>query len=487
MKIRKLLKELTEYKAPVSLKDFTVRGLTPNSKEVKEGYIFAAIKGNSCDGNKFIGEAVRNGAKAVVFSAGSAQAGYKGIDFIKVKDARLALAMLSAGFYGHPSRRLKAVGVTGTNGKTTITYLLEAILKKQGTPTGVIGTVNCRFKGRLIPSINTTPGAVELQSMLADMRKDGLGYALMEVSSHALDQERVAGINFHSAIFTNLTQDHLDYHKTLNEYFKAKARLFKGLSSSAFAVINNDDKYCARLKRTTKAKIITYGLDKRSDYSAAEIEYGVSHTAFRLIWPRGKRHFRIKLIGRHNLYNALAACAWGAAQGISMRIIKSALEQFSLVPGRLERVSFKGDFSVFVDYAHTEDALKNIINSLRNISAGRIIVVFGCGGERDRTKRPKMGRAVTELADYAIITSDNPRAEPQAQIFEDIKRGIVKDNYCVVEDRYEAIRKSISSALAGDIVLVAGKGHENYQIIGCRRLAFNDRKAVRKCLRLAKY
>lgn len=487
MKIKKLIKTLGSSAAVPSLKDFNVSGISCNSKDVKDDFIFVAVKGSRYDGNKFLNEAIKNGAKAVVVSVNIKLPGYKNIYFIKVKDTRIALAKLAVEFYANPSAKIKVIGVTGTNGKTTITYLLEAILKKHGKPAGVIGTVNCRFKDKVIPSKNTTPGALLLQSMLADMLREGLKYACMEVSSHALDQGRVEGVNFHSAIFTNLTQDHLDYHKTLNNYFKAKARLFKDIPSGSFVALNNDDRYSAKLRKITGAKVVTYGIDNKADCFAADIKYSVSYTAFRLISPIGETNLKINLIGKHNIYNILAACAWAQKEGIYMRTIKSAVEGFSLVPGRLERISFNGDFSVFVDYAHTDDALKNVILSLRNISANKIIVVFGCGGERDRVKRPKMGRIVTELSDYAIITSDNPRREAQSQIFQDIKKGITKDNYCIIPERYDAIKKSLSLASAGDIVLVAGKGHENYQIIRDKAIAFDDREVVKECLKSAKY
>lgn len=467
--------------------DFDVCGISCNSKTVKNGFIFVAVKGSCEDGNRFIDEAVKNGAKGVVILSKVKPPFYKNISFLKVKDTRKALAELAVEFYGNPSRKIKVIGITGTNGKTTVTYLLEAVLKEANLSAGVIGTINYRFQDKIIPSINTTPGPVELQSVLSDMLKEKVKYAVVEVSSHALDQQRCEGINFHSAIFTNLTQDHLDYHKNLDNYFKAKARLFAGMPSRSFAVINNDDKYAGRLKKLTKAKVITYGIDSNADVTAENIKFGVSQTEFQLKTSKGKTDFRIKLIGKHNVYNVLAAIAWAQKEGIAPSVIKSALEEFPNVPGRLEKVNFKGDFSVFVDYAHTEDALKNAIRSLRQVSGNKIIVVFGCGGDRDKTKRPKMGRVVSELCDYAIITSDNPRSEDPEEIIKDIKRGISKNNYCVVLKRHEAIKKSLSLAKAGDIVLVAGKGHENYQVIKDKSIPFDDREAIKECLKSANY
>jgi UDP-N-acetylmuramoyl-L-alanyl-D-glutamate--2,6-diaminopimelate ligase len=483
MQAKTLLKN-SGIKFPAGLKDFQVLGVSCNSKTVGDGFVFVAIKGNRADGNKFIAEAVSNGAKAVITENPKPEIrNPKNTYFLKVKDTRKVLARLAAEFYGRPSEKVRVAGVTGTNGKTTITYLIEAIVKEAGLEPAVIGTINYRFKDKIIPSKNTTPGPIELQSMLARMRDAGIDHCVMEVSSHALDQDRAQDIDFGSGIFTNLTQDHLDYHKTLEEYFKAKSKLFKNLSAGSFAVINIDDKYAKKLAKSTKAKVITYGIDNDAAVKALDIRFDVSSTEFTISSPKNDLKIKTSLIGKHNVYNILAAFAWAQKEGIDAQAIKKAIEKFTLVPGRLERVDCDSDFAVFVDYAHTEDALKNIIQSLRQISSRRIIVVFGCGGERDRTKRPKMGRVVSELSDYAIITSDNPRSEDPLQIIEEIKKGIKKDNFCVIPERMEAIRRSLSLAGCGDIVLVAGKGHEDYQILKDKILHFDDREAVKECLR----
>jgi UDP-N-acetylmuramoyl-L-alanyl-D-glutamate--2,6-diaminopimelate ligase len=493
MKARQLIKSLGSFKTPIALKDFEVRGVTSDSRLVEEGFIFVAIKGSRLDGNKFVEEALRKGARLVISqttdhrpqTTDQKKQRQDSVPFIFVKNTRKVLAKLAAEFYGNPSRKIKTVGVTGTNGKTTITYLIEAILKEAGKNPAVIGTVNYRFKDKIFPSKNTTPGPVELQSFLGRMLKEGVDYCLMEVSSHALDQDRAGGIDFHSAIFTNLTQDHLDYHKTLENYFKSKSRLFKNLSSGAFAVLNNDDKYGRRIAKLTNAKVFTYGLKDRAEIIAQNIKSECHSTQFEIVFPKGKVNISSPLIGRHNVYNILAAAGWAIKEGISPEVIKRALEKFRLVPGRLERIDAARDFWVFVDYAHTEDALKNILNSLRPIAKKRLIVVFGCGGERDKTKRPKMGRVVSELSDYAIITNDNPRSEDPLEIIEDIKAGIKKANFCVIPERLEAIKRSLALARAGDIVLVAGKGHENYQIMKDRTLDFDDRKVLEECLKSA--
>ncbi|MFA5275893.1 MAG: UDP-N-acetylmuramoyl-L-alanyl-D-glutamate--2,6-diaminopimelate ligase [Candidatus Omnitrophota bacterium] len=473
MKLTKLIKKA---KLPVGLPetgDFTVRGITCNSGQVKKGFVFIAIKGCSNDGTKFIDQALKNGAGAII----SHLTVPPGIS------TRLIAAKLAAEFYENPSAKVRVVGITGTNGKTTVSYLLERVLKEARKNPAVIGTINYRFNKKIIASNNTTPGPTELQHMLSRMLKGKVTHCIMEVSSHALDQERVKGVSFSSAIFTNLTSDHLDYHKTSANYFKAKAKLFKELDSKSFAVINNDDKYARLLKKICSAKIITYGIDKASSVEARNIKFHPSSTEFILKAPKKKVLIKTKLIGKHNVYNILSVIAWALSEGIKFSYIKRAIEGFDFVPGRLERVECRKGFSVFVDYAHTEDALKNIIRSLRQVSKGRIIVVFGCGGDRDKRKRPKMGRIVTELADYAFVTSDNPRSEEPEDIAGDIIKGIRKRNYCIILRRKEAIKKSLSLAKSGDIVLIAGKGHETYQVIKNKKIHFDDRETVKSCLR----
>jgi len=487
MRIKELLKTLGKHTL-TALTDFEVKGIACDSRSVGEGFVFVAIRGNRQDGNRFIAEAVAKGARAIVVdSSGSRHLSFSGVTLIKVKDTRSALGLLATKFYGHPSEKVKVVGITGTNGKTTLTYLLEAILKECGMQSAVIGTINYRFKDKSLISKNTTPGPVELQEMLARMQREGVEYLAMEVSSHALDQARTEGLNFHSAIFTNLTQDHLDYHKTLANYFKSKVRLFENLKPRSFAVTNNDDRYGRKIKLSTDAEVITYAIDNPADVRAKDINFSISHTEFTVSVFGEEIKFKVQLIGRHNVLNVLAALAWALRSGFDILAIKRAIEKFSVVPGRLEQVSVPCDFRVFVDYAHTEDALNNVIRCLKPLSRNRLIVVFGCGGERDKTKRPKMGRVVTQLSDYAIITSDNPRSEEPKAIIADIKRGIRKSNYCVIPERELAIRKSLSLARPGDIILVAGKGHENYQIIKDRSIEFDDRKIIQKCIRQLNY
>ncbi|MCX5699328.1 MAG: UDP-N-acetylmuramoyl-L-alanyl-D-glutamate--2,6-diaminopimelate ligase [Candidatus Omnitrophica bacterium] len=464
-----------------------IKGITSNSKEIKKGFLFVAIKGNRQDGNHFIKEAISRGAGIVVVEKGAPRIKVSAkVMFLVVDDCRKFFAQAAHKFYGAPSNKIKVVGITGTNGKTTISYLIEAIAKKSGGGCGVIGTINYRFKGKTIIAKNTTPGSGQLQSLLMRMRAQKVKYCAIEVSSHALDQERVAGINFSRAVFTNLTQDHLDYHKNLENYFLAKAKLFRALPPTSSAIINNDDKYSGRIKRLTKARILTYGIKKKSNLMASEINFGMRSTEFSLVAPNINIRIKTKLIGRYNIYNILAAVAWGISEKLRIRDIKFAIEKFKNVPGRLQRVNCPGGFNIFVDYAHTPDALFNVISALRPLVEGKIIVIFGCGGERDKLKRPLMGKVVTELADYAIITSDNPRSEKPAQIIKDIQAGIQKSNYCLVPGRGEAIRQGLSLINKADCLLIAGKGHENYQILKNKVMPFSDRKVARKCLELMK-
>lgn len=468
--------------------DCEVKGVTADSRLVQENFVFVAIGGNKCDGNSFIEEAIRRGARAVVTegAVSAGQRGHNGVIFVETVNSRVALAKLAAEFYGYPSRKLKVIGVTGTNGKTTITYLLEHILRRAGYKTGVIGTINYRFGDRVIPATNTTPGPEKIQQLLAEMFCEDIRYVAMEVSSHALDQMRVAGIDFHAGIFTNLTQDHLDYHKDMEQYFRAKSLLFKGLNAQALAIINRDDAYAQRLMNIANGRVLTYGLKSSSDISASRIRLGPHGTIFSLAAPRVKFDICTKLIGRHNVYNILAAVLFALQEGIPVDTIKDAVESFEIVPGRLEVVDAGQPFRVFVDYAHTEDAMRNVIASLRELDHRRLIVVFGCGGDRDTTKRPKMGRVASELSDEVIITADNPRSEDLNAIIADITRGVAKNNYTVIPDRRQAIETAIRMAKEDDIVLIAGKGHENYQVFKDKTIDFDDRIEARQCLQSMK-
>ena len=480
---------------PKGFQDFEVKGITSDSRKVQDRFIFVAVKGRDFDGHSFIKQAIQQGAKAVVDSVGSSQSTVEEyVAYLKVADTRRALAELVAHFYGQPSMNLKVVGITGTNGKTTVSYLIEAILKSAQFNPAVIGTINYRFKDRILNASNTTPGSEQLQSLLVHMQKDKVDYVIIEVSSHALDQARVEAVRFSTAIFTNLTRDHLDYHGNLNSYFVAKSRLFTRLSRDSFAILNMDDTHTPKLLKLTKARIVTYGLGNRADISAQDISFSLKGSEFllrlshssRKIITVGSSQLKMKtpLIGKHNLYNILAAVTFGLTQRIDPDIISQAVGSFAGVPGRLERIPTKSNFSVFVDYAHTEDALRNVIMSLRPLCKGRLCVVFGCGGSRDKSKRPKMGRVVSELADAVIVTTDNPRNEEPEEIVNDIVAGINKQNFRKIINREEAIKEALSFAGKNDIILIAGKGHEDHQIFKDRTIRFDDREVVRRCLEL---
>ena len=465
-----------------------IKGVTCNSKEVKPGYAFVAIKGSCQDGNRFIKEAVARGAGIIIVEKKIPKIKiiFAKTKLVAVDDCRKFLAQAALKFYGSPADKIKVIGITGTNGKTTVSYLIEAIAKECGHPCGVIGTINYRFKGKVIAAKNTTPGPEQLQKLLAQMYARGVKYCAMEVSSHALDQDRVAGINFSQAVFTNLTQDHLDYHKNFENYFSAKAKLFSGLPEKSCAIINADDQYACRIKQLTKARIITYGVEKEAMVIAKNINFGMQSTEFSLATPKINLKVKTHLVGRHNIYNILAAVCWGLSENLPTAKIKSAIEKFKNVPGRLEKINCKKGFNIFVDYAHTPDALFNVIRSLRQLVEGKIMVIFGCGGERDKLKRPQMGKIVNDLADYAIITSDNPRSENPDQIIKDIQKGMEKNNYLIIPQRLAAIRKGLSLANKGDCLLIAGKGHEDYQILKNKIIHFSDRKAAEDCLKLMK-
>jgi UDP-N-acetylmuramoyl-L-alanyl-D-glutamate--2,6-diaminopimelate ligase len=465
-----------------------IKGITADSRLVREGYCFIAVKGPNTDGHIFIKDALQRGAVVIIGELRSyAQegSGYKinnGIPYVEVKNSHDALVSISKTFYSNPSESVRVIGVTGTNGKTTTVYLLESILKAQGFCPGVIGTINYKIKDRIIPAINTTPGPVELQSLLALMRDEGCLYCCMEVSSHSLDQGRVEGINFRCAIFTNLTQDHLDYHKTMENYFRAKAKLFETLPINSSAVLNIDDECFEMLSKMTKAKIITYGFDERADIHPLDISYSTSRTLGKIITPVGTIEIESRLAGRYNTYNIMGCIGAGICEGIKKQNIEQGIRLMGGIPGRLEPVENNLGISIYVDYAHTDEALKSVLQTLKEIKKhNRLIVVFGCGGDRDKTKRPKMGSVASLNADYVVVTSDNPRTENPESICRDIEKGMdSKSNYTIIIDRREAIRFALNNAKQGDIVLIAGKGHEKYQIFKDTVVPFDDKQEAKE-------
>ncbi len=483
MKLRQLLSATQSQFIPKKLGDLDIPSISCDSRRIDPDSLFVALPGASLNGADFIVDAVKKGARVIVKDQDvSIESLPAKVAVVNVDDSRRFWRDLVRSFYGNPSQQVATFGVTGTNGKTTVTYFLEAILRNWGCACGVVGTINCRVGSQEWPSPNTTPGLLENQKFLNDLVKNNVRYCAMEVSSHALEQGRVDLIDFAVALFTNLTGDHLDYHGTMENYFRAKALLFERLSPDAFAVINADDEYGCRLLKMTQAKIMTYGIEAAADFRAVDIESSIRGTVFGVQTPQEKFSVKTRLIGRHNVSNILAAITAATALGIPSQNIKCGIEQLVGVPGRLEAVDAGQSFSVFVDYAHTHDALENILTSVRKVSPARILLVFGCGGNRDKTKRSKMGRVASELADFSFLTSDNPRHEDPASIISEIERGFLQKNYAVVLDRKEAILQALASAAEGDVVIIAGKGHETYQIFNDRTIHFDDREVARELL-----
>jgi UDP-N-acetylmuramoyl-L-alanyl-D-glutamate--2,6-diaminopimelate ligase len=483
------LEYITKLVQPIRVRGTTQReieGIAYDSRQVRPGYVFVALPGRRADGRAFMADAVKRGAVAVV-TEGECEVPL-GAVCLCVSDARQALAEMACAFYGNPSQRLRMIGITGTNGKTTTSYFCRDILTAAGYPAGLIGTISYQIGQRRIPAARTTPEAPDIQAMLDQIVRGGGRAAVMEVSSHGLDQKRVWGIDFDVGVFTNLSQDHLDYHGTMERYFAAKAQLFRSLgqmSKKAWAVINMDDSWGMRLADTGgwNAELVTYGLHPNAVVRAENVELSAEGSVFRLVTPCGAARVKLALPGAFNVSNALAAAAGCGVFGIPLDVMASALEGMRCVPGRLERVPVEKPFRVFVDYAHTPDALENVLETLRAITARRLIVVFGCGGDRDRGKRPLMGAVAARLADYVILTSDNPRREDPESILKEIEQGIPPG--APVEkfvNREEAIFRALQRAGDGDIVLIAGKGHETYQEFADTVVPFDDREVVKRLI-----
>jgi UDP-N-acetylmuramoyl-L-alanyl-D-glutamate--2,6-diaminopimelate ligase len=475
MQLEQLLQAIQPVRVEGPL-DREVRELCFDSRHVRAGAVFIAIKGEKSDGAAFIPRAVDAGAEAI-FTENEAFTG-KATQII-VKNAREALADIAAVFYDRPANALKMAAVTGTNGKTTTTFLIKHICEHVLWRCGLIGTVQYQIADRILPAARTTPESLEVQQLLAEMRAAGCKACAMEVSSHALCQARVRGIEWDVAVWTNLTQDHLDYHKTMEAYFKAKAALFTDLAGQrkpAKAVVNLDDSYGQRLIQMlgTSTPVVTYGVGARADFRATNIRTDFNGTSYQLD-ANGKSYLvRLPLIGAFNVYNSLAAIAGAWVLNIGVRQSLLALADAPAVPGRLQPVKGQRAFRVFVDYAHTDDALLNVIKTLRELKPAALVVVFGCGGNRDRLKRPRMGAVVDAHAEWAIVTSDNPRGEDPQTIINDILPGMPKQNYEIILDRKAAIQRAIEYARERDIVLIAGKGHETYQEFADHTIPFDD-------------
>src|ERR1022692_4107877 len=466
--------------------DRAVESIAYDSRRVQRNGLFVALRGEKTDGHQFLEQAIERGASVIVTEREEKQ---PRVTCFVVDDTRSALADLAAAFYGWPATKLKLAAVTGTNGKTTTTFLLKHICEKGGLRCGLLGTVRYEIGDRILPAVRTAPESLDIQELLAQIADAGCKAAAMEVSSHAIAQDRTRGLEWDVAVFTNLTQDHLDFHATMENYFEAKTRLFTGLAeqktkTNPAAVINIDDRYGAQLidRLDNKTPVITYGMSARAGFRASNYHAEFAGTSYQLD-ARGKSYLvRVPLIGRFNVANSMAALAAACSLGINLREAILSLSRSPQVPGRLEAVPAKRQFQVFVDYAHTDDALLNVLKTLRELSPRRLIVVFGCGGDRDRQKRPLMGRVVDQNADYGIITSDNPRKEDPDAIIAAVEKGFRSDHYEKIPDRAKAIARAIELAQPRDIVLIAGKGHEAYQEFADHTVPFDDIQVARHAL-----
>lgn len=492
MRLHELTAHLLVYKT-IGDSQTEIRDLESDSRRAAAGQLFFCLPGHTVDGHDFAAQAVEKGAAALVVSRELPVP----VPQIVVPDVRQAFAMLSDAWFGHPSHALRPIGVTGTNGKTTTTYLIERILADAGIAPGVIGTIEKRYPGHRSPMSGTTPDALELQRIFRDMLDAGAQRCVMEVSSHALEQGRVKGVRFRTAIFTNLTQDHLDYHGTMEAYADAKGLFFSRLGNTyaadpderVYAVLNADDEISKKFAKLTSAEVVTYGIESEAAHvRAQDVAISANGTKFRLETFQGSRDVNLQLVGKFNVYNALAAIAAALCEGIALDDAIGSLERTPGVPGRVEAVNEGQPFAVVVDYAHTPDGLDNVLRTVNELATGRVICVFGCGGDRDRTKRPIMGRIAAELSDYAVVTSDNPRTEDPEAILRDIEAGLRQAGadpaaYELEPDRARAIHKAVEMASPGDVVLIAGKGHETYQIIGGVTHDFDDRLVAGAAIR----
>ena len=486
MKLGALLEGVvTTNPVPTRADEIEALELQYDSRRVQPGYVFFAFPGAKTDGRSFAADAIAKGAVAVVCE--SPAPGETGVPWVEVKHGREALARMSRTFYGRPDEALKLTGLTGTNGKTTTVYLIDQMLRATGAITGMAGTIHYHVAGEDRPAVNTTPESLDLMRLMAETRERGGSYFNFEVSSHALDLRRVFGLSFHTTVFTNLTRDHLDYHGTMEAYFEAKQRLFDGAGGPPpqGAVINADDPHGHKIHTATSTRRLTYGLKSNADLRAVHVESGFDGVDFRVAYHGHETRLRSPLVGQINVYNLLAAFGAGISLGLEPEQAAQGLAQLTAVPGRFERIDEGQPFLVVVDYAHTDDALRNVILSARALKPKRVITLFGCGGDRDRAKRPLMGLAAAEASDFVVLTSDNPRSEDPLAIMNDALVGIrrVDVPHVVEPDRQAAIRRALKEAREGDIVILAGKGHETYQVLKDKTIDFDDRAVAREVLK----
>ena len=473
-------------------KDLEIKDIEHDSRKIRPGALFVCMEGVHVDGHRFIPQAREKGAVAII-TAREMEAP-EGLAVLRVPDLKQALHAIVPYFHDYPARAMRVVGITGTNGKTSISYMLRAMLRRMGCRVGLIGTIQIMIEDEVLPIHNTTPDVVDLQRTLAMMRDANMDYVVMEVSSHALDQNRVAGIEFDTAVFTNLTQDHLDYHKTLENYRKAKTILFDllskpGVKNGKTAVVNIDDAAGQDMLSHARCRHMTYAIHQEAVLKAEDIQVLAGGAEFDIRVGEARLPLKLQITGIFNVYNVMAAVGAAMAEGVPAPVIKACMEEFTSVPGRFELVRGGQDFAVIVDYAHTPDGLENILHTARQIAKKRIITVFGCGGDRDNTKRPIMGRIAAELSDYVVATSDNPRSEDPQRILAMVEAGVeekigTKPHEAII-DRREAIFRAIELAETDDIVIIAGKGHENYQILADKTIHFDDKEVALEAIRVA--
>jgi len=484
MQLTEILSELPFYQTNKSIDDITINELKVDHREINKGDLFICIKGFTVDGHDFANKAVENGAVVIIAEK---ELQIPEAIVVTVPDTSRALAFLAVKYFNYPTEKISLIGITGTNGKTTTTYLLDAIFAESNMKSGLIGTIQSKIGSEIFPVKNTTPDALTLQHIFNKMVKENVQVASMEVSSHALDLGRVFGCEFDIALFTNLSQDHLDYHQDMNDYIRAKSLLFSGLGNgykgnTKYAVINADDSYSEYIKKSTAQHVVTYGIHSEADVRATNITYEIKGMSFTIVSPLGNMKIHSQLIGKFNIYNMLAATTVAILLKIPFQTIKNALEKISGVNGRFEQVKAGQNFAVIVDYAHTPDSLENVLQTIKGFAEKRIYVVVGAGGDRDRTKRPLMAKIATKYAHTAIFTSDNPRTEDPREILRDMTNTLEDNNYQVIVNRKEAIYHSIQLAEAGDVVLIAGKGHETYQEINGVKHDFDDRIVAKEAI-----
>lgn len=478
MKLSELIDEESILESTGDL-NLDIEKIAYDSRKVKKNSLFVAIRGFKVDGHKFLEKAVENGAVALLVEE---RIEIKGVTVIVVKDTRHALAEVSSNFYCNPSKRLHLIGITGTNAKTTTTYLVQSILDNLGQKTGIVGTIGNIIDGVLYPTENTTPQSLELQETFKKMVDKGVDTCIMEVSSHALDLDRVTYSEFEVGVFTNLSVEHLDFHKDLESYFKAKLKLF--YMTKKYNIVNVDDKYGRKIIESVRdidTKMLTFGIENKADIYATDMVYHLDGVEFKLNTPKGTIDIEMNIPGEFSIYNALGAASTAYVYDISLEDIKKGLEKIEGVKGRFEVVPTDDDYAVIIDFAHTPDALEKVLKSVRDFARGRIVVVFGAGGDRDSSKRAPMGEVVGKYADFSIVTSDNPRTEEPDKIIEDILKGTksVTDNFISITDRRDAIEYAIANKQKNDIILLAGKGHETYTIIGDKKTDFDERIIVK--------